>query len=64
MPVAAGLGFSVLPRFARQAFARPEAIRVVEDLPRVMDSLWLLHRAEWPLTARATHAIEWLKNRL
>lgn len=63
-PVAAGLGFSVLPRFARQAFARPEAIRVVEDLPRVMDSLWLLHRAEWPLTARATHAIEWLKNRL
>lgn len=63
-PVAEGLGFSVLPRFARQAFARPEAIQVVENLPRVVDSLWLLQRAEWPLTARARHAIAWLKARL
>lgn len=63
-PVAEGLGFSVLPRFAREAFAHPEAIRVVDDLPAVVDSLWLLHRAEWPLSARATRAVEWLKTRL
>ena len=52
-PVALGLGFSVLPRYARLAFARPEAIRVIEGEPAVVDTLWLLHRAEWPLSARA-----------
>ena len=52
-PVARGLGFSVLPRYARLAFARPEAIRVIEGEPAVVDTLWLLHRAEWPLSARA-----------
>ncbi|WP_136247524.1 LysR family transcriptional regulator [Halomonas borealis] len=62
-PVAEGLGFSVLPRFAREAFANPEAIRVVEGLPEVVDSLWLLHRAEWPLSARAKRALEWLDAR-
>lgn len=52
-PVALGLGFTVIPRYARQAFARPEAIRVVEGSSRVVDTLWLIHRAEWPLSARA-----------
>lgn len=63
-PVAQGLGFSVLPRFAREAFGAPEAIRVVDGAPEVMDSLWLLHRAEWPLSARADRALEWLTARL
>lgn len=51
--VARGLGFSVLPRFARLAFSKPDAIEVIAGGPRVVDTLWLLHRAEWPLTARA-----------
>ena len=63
-PVAQGLGFSVLPRFAREAYPHPEAIRVVEGTPAVVDTLWLLHRAEWPLSARARHAVEHLKARL
>ncbi|QFT85494.1 HTH-type transcriptional regulator CysL [Halomonas sp. THAF12] len=63
-PVAQGLGFSVLPRFAREAFAAPEAIRVVEGSPEVVDDLWLLHRAEWPLSARAERALEWLDARV
>ena len=52
-PVARGLGFSVLPRYARLAFSAPDAIQVIEGTPAVVDTLWLLHRAEWPLTARA-----------
>lgn len=52
-PVACGLGFSVLPRYARLAFSRPESVRVVEGVPPVVDTLWLLHRAEWPRSARA-----------
>ncbi|MGB8714668.1 MAG: LysR family transcriptional regulator [Onishia taeanensis] len=63
-PVAQGLGFSVLPRFAREAYPHPEAIRVVEGEPAVVDNLWLLHRAEWPLSARAQRAVERLKARL
>lgn len=52
-PVARGLGFSVVPRYARQAFAQPELIQVIDGAPPVVDTLWLLHRAEWPLTTRA-----------
>lgn len=63
-PVARGLGFAVLPRHARQAFARQEAIRVLEGGPPVLDSLWLIHRAEWPLSARAAHALDFLRQRM
>lgn len=52
-PVSRGLGFSVLPRYARLAFSRPQSIRVVEGGAQLIDTLWLLHRAEWPLSARA-----------
>jgi DNA-binding transcriptional LysR family regulator len=51
--VSRGLGFTVIPRYARLAFSRPEAIQVIEGTPAVVDTLWLLHRAEWPLSARA-----------
>ncbi|SHF20564.1 DNA-binding transcriptional regulator, LysR family [Modicisalibacter ilicicola DSM 19980] len=57
-PVALGLGFTVLPQFAREAFAYPETIRVVAGEPTVVDTLWLLHRAEWPLSARARRVLE------
>lgn len=57
-PVARELGFTVLPRFARQAFANQNAIQVIECGSPVIDTLWLIHRAEWPLAARAQMAIE------
>ncbi|WP_323139804.1 LysR family transcriptional regulator [Massilia phyllosphaerae] len=56
-PVARGLGFTVLPRHARLAFARQEAIRVVAGEASVVDQLWLIHRAEWPLSARAQRVV-------
>lgn len=62
-PVARGLGFSVLPRFARLAFSRPESIQVIEGEPRVVDTLWLFHRAEWPLTARAERVLHLIEPR-
>jgi|GEM_PF-5160747 len=52
-PVARGLGFTVLPRHARKAFAGQGKIRVAEQVAPVMDSLWLIYRSEWPLSARA-----------
>lgn len=60
-PVARGLGFTVLPRYARKAFARQDAIRVVAGSVGVVDTLWLIHRAEWPLPARARHVAERLQ---
>ena len=59
-PVARGLGFTVLPRHARLAFGRQDAIAVVAGDP-VRDRLWLIHRAEWPLSARAQRAIEHMR---
>ncbi len=52
-PVARGLGFTVIPAYARQAFVRQEALQVVDTGAPVLDTLWLIHRAEWPLSARA-----------
>lgn len=52
-PVARGLGFTVIPAYARQAFARQELLQVVAAGAPVVDTLWLIHRAEWPLSARA-----------
>lgn len=60
-PVARGLGFAVVPRFAVQAFAKPDAIRVVQGEGQVIDTLWLLHRAEWPLTRRAQAVLDRLR---
>lgn len=56
-PVARGLGVTVLPRHARLAFARQDAIRVVAGGDPVVDQLWLIHRAEWPLSARAQRVV-------
>lgn len=63
-PVARGLGFTVLPRFAVTAFARQEQIRVVQHQIEVVDTLWLIYRAEWPLPARHQRLIETLKSRV
>ncbi|MCC5068270.1 LysR family transcriptional regulator [Xanthomonas campestris] len=56
-PVARGLGFTVIPRSARLAFHDQAAIQVVEGLHPVVDTLWLIHRAEWPLSARAQQVV-------
>nr|WP_240954398.1 LysR family transcriptional regulator substrate-binding protein [Solimonas marina] len=61
-PVARGFGFTVIPRYARQAFARPEAIAVVETTSPVVDTLWLIHRSEWPLSACAQLAMRRMRD--
>ncbi len=63
-PVARGLGFSVLPRFARLAFSRAQDIRVIDGTPGLVDTIWLIHRAEWPLSSRAQQALQWLSQRI
>lgn len=62
--VARGLGFTIIPQYARQAFANQDAIRVVDCGPPVVDTLWLIHRAEWPLSARAQRAVALLRERV
>ncbi len=63
-PVARGLGFTVLPRYARLVFQRPDSIQVVQGPRLVEDTLWLIHRAEWPLSARAQLVVQKLKTQL
>ncbi len=63
-PVARGLGFTVLPAYARQAFARADAIDVIGCGAPVVDTLWLIRRAEWPLSARARKVVEHLRQHI
>ncbi|MCW1873064.1 LysR family transcriptional regulator (plasmid) [Erwinia sp. INIA-01] len=63
-PVARGLGFTVLPRFARLAFSGQHEIEVMPCTVPVVDTIWLIHRAEWPLSGRAQKALVWLKDHL
>lgn len=60
-PVARGLGFTVIPRHARESFAQPDALRVVDCGEPVVDTLWLIHRAEWPLSGPARWLVEQLR---
>ncbi len=59
-PVARGLGFTVIPQYARRAFGRPEALQVLGCASPVADTLWLIYRAEWPMPARVTRVVEHL----
>ena len=63
-PFARGLGFTVLPRFAVTAFAQQEKIRVIQSSIEVIDTLWLIYRAEWPLPARHQRLVSVLKKRV
>lgn len=63
-PVARGLGFTVLPRYARLAFQQPESIRVIQGPRLVKDTLWLIHRAEWPLSTRAELVVQKLRTQI
>ncbi|WP_232221473.1 substrate-binding domain-containing protein [Burkholderia sp. WSM2232] len=62
--VARGIGFTVIPRYARTAYPHPHTISVAEWGPPVIDTLWLIHRSEWPLPARCQHAAAYLRGRL
>ena len=62
--VARGMGFTVIPRYARASFANQKAIDVVDCGAPVVDTLWLIHRAEWPLPARCARAVKYLKERV
>lgn len=63
-PVARGLGFAVIPQSARLAFAQPDAIRVESCGVSLVDTIWLIHRAEWPLSGRAQQALKWLEGKV
>ena len=54
----------MLSRYARAAFVREDEIRVVEGTPGVVDTLWLIHRSERPLPARAACVVEELRARI
>lgn len=60
-PVARGLGFTVIPRYARLAFACQDKVRVVQCGNPVLDTIWLIHRTEWPLSSRAERVVEYLQ---
>ncbi|MCY0964721.1 LysR family transcriptional regulator [Parathalassolituus penaei] len=62
-PVARGLGFTVLPRYARLAYPHQERIQVLDLGPQVWDTLWLIFRQDWPLTSRARYVVERLNSR-
>ncbi len=63
-PVALGLGFTVLPRYARQAFAEQHRIAVLTCSAPVNDTLWAIYRRDWPLTARDSLVLHCIKSTL
>jgi len=63
-PVARGLGFTVLPSHARRAFQRPDSIHVIEQASPIMDNLWIIHRADWALSKRASRVVAYLQEKM
>ena len=63
-PVARELGFTVIPRYARKAFANQARIAVFAGSVQVVDSLWLVRRVEWPIYACAARAVGHLREQL
>ncbi len=61
-PVARGFGFTVLPRYAREAYHDQSKLNVLNQEQQVEDTIWLIYRSEWPLTAKAKVAIDYLKD--
>ncbi|MDR5759744.1 LysR family transcriptional regulator [Caballeronia sp. LZ035] len=62
--VARGLGFTVIPRYARVAFAQQDKIEVMECGSPVLETSWIIHRAEWPLPERCARAVRYLEERM
>lgn len=63
-PVARGFGFTVIPRYARQAFVQETRIKVLDCKMPVIDKLWLIHRSEWSLSPRAARVVEYLRKQV
>jgi len=63
-PVALGLGFTVLPRYARQAFAKQNEIAFKHCDNPVVNTLWAIYRADWPLSRRVLKVLDCLKTTL
>lgn len=55
-PVAAGVGYTLLPRSGIEAFAGKDRLRVAAMAQRRWHELWLVHRRGRPATARVAHA--------
>lgn len=60
-PVSRGFGFTVLPSYARQAFAKQDRIKVINTGETYKEQLWLIYRNEWPLSGKALNVIEYLR---
>ena len=63
-PVARGLGFTVLPSYARQAYVNAAALHIINLDEAYTDTLWLVYRSEWPLMGKALQVIEYLREKL
>ena len=63
-PVARGFGFTVLPGYARQAYAENDKIKVLKNENHFTDSIWIIHRSEWSLSASALQVKNILSNKL
>ncbi|EXJ12417.1 MULTISPECIES: LysR family transcriptional regulator [Nitrincola] len=63
-PVALGLGFTVLPRYARQAFAKQDEIAFKHCENPVVNTLWAIYRADWPLSRRVLNVLNCVKTTL
>lgn len=61
LPVAQGLGFSVLPRSALTGFAQPEQLQLVALAQPVRETVYLLQKKHRPLPARYHLVIELLQ---
>lgn len=63
-PVSLGLGFTVMPRYARQAFAKQNEIAFKHCENPVVNTLWAIYRADWPLSRRVLKVLDCLKTTL
>lgn len=59
-PVSRGFGFTVLPKFALEAFHSPSKVKALVNEVQVNDTLWLIHRNEWPLSTKAQTTLNYL----
>lgn len=63
-PVARGFGFTVTPRYARQAFVEKDRIKVLDCQAPVIDRLWLIRRSEWSLPPRVARVVDYLRTQV
>jgi DNA-binding transcriptional LysR family regulator len=62
--VCRGLGFTVLPAFATEAFARPEQISIIKLSKKVSEKIYLATHNSKPLSKRAANVVQVVKEKL